>query len=641
MGAVLLFLAALTNLSAAAAVPVVANGDFENPFGLADWKPGYLVGGPSDFAVKGRTTASRNGSSKYGGALKPFHDSPMHAYLSQTVSNLTVGATYAVTCWMNKPGQGDEGWYPKVHIYCETIGASASVQSAEATNSYRAFVVTNKPDARGRLEIRLHFNKSEATSGDKWFYIDAWFDDVSIALVAPPPNSAPVANPQSLVVDEDKPSPIVLTASDADGDALTYSIVSPPGHGSLSGTPPNLTYLGVTNYFGPDGFTFKANDGKVDSAFATVSLTVNAVNDPPVANPQFLTVDEDTPLPIVLSASDVEGDALIYAIVSPPEHGSLSGVPPNLTYLGATNYFGPDSFAFKANDGKADSAVATVSLTISPVNDPPVAIPQSLSVDEDAPLSIVLSAFDADGDTLTYSIASAPTHGRLSGTPPNLTYLGATNYFGPDSFSFKANDGKVDSMVATVTLTVKPVNDPPVAMGEVSPLFSLCLTNSEQLILAPDNTAATVILDGSKSSDIENDPLTFLWFESDPAKPFAEGVRATNVMAVGEHTITLVVSDGHDTGVTHLTFEVIPPGDAVGLIYVVLNGAGAPRQKQPFYVSLNAAMAAFGRGNFEAGSNVLGAFINKVRAQVAKTDPVLADQLICLAEEIIKTVEGR
>src|SRR5439155_704471 len=107
--------------------------------------------------------------------------------------------------------------------------------------------------------------------------------------------------------------------------------------------------------------------GKVDRAVATVSITVTPVNDPPVANNQSVTTPEDTPKTITLTGSDLDGDSLTFSIVTQPAHGTLSGTAPNLTYTPATNYIGPDSFTFKVNDGKVDSAVATVSITVTPV----------------------------------------------------------------------------------------------------------------------------------------------------------------------------------------------------------------------------------------------------------------------------------
>src|SRR5438093_12568935 len=141
----------------------------------------------------------------------------------------------------------------------------------------------------------------------------------------------------------------------------------------MSGAAANVTYTPAANYNGRDSFTYKANDGALNSTVATVSITVTAVNDAPVANAQSVTTAEDTARAITLTASDVEGDALTYSIVSGPSHGALSGTAPNVTYTPAANYNGADSFTFKANDGVIDSAEATVSITVTAVNDAPVA----------------------------------------------------------------------------------------------------------------------------------------------------------------------------------------------------------------------------------------------------------------------------
>ncbi len=97
-------------------------------------------------------------------------------------------------------------------------------------------------------------------------------------------NHAPVANNQSVTTAQNTAVGITLTATDADGNPLTFAIVAGPSHGSLSGTAPNVTYTPASNYSGPDSFTFTANDGTADSNVATVSITVTHTNHPPVAN---------------------------------------------------------------------------------------------------------------------------------------------------------------------------------------------------------------------------------------------------------------------------------------------------------------------------------------------------------------------
>ncbi|MEI7903010.1 MAG: Ig-like domain-containing protein, partial [bacterium] len=284
----------------------------------------------------------------------------------------------------------------------------------------------------------------------------------NFSYAQPPSNTAPVASAQSVSTAEDTAKPITLTATDADGNPLTYAIVTQPTSGTLSGTAPNVTYTPTVNYNGADSFTFKANDGTVDSAPATVSITVSAVNDAPVATAQSVSTAEDTAKAITLAGTDVEGSALTYAVVVSPTHGTLSGTAPNVTYTPTANYYGTDSFTFKVNDGTVDSAPATVSITVTAVNDAPVATPQSVTTAEDTAKAITLAGTDAEGSALTYTIVAQPSSGTLSGTAPNLTYTPAANYNGAASFTFKVNDGTIDSAPATVSITVTAVNDAPV-----------------------------------------------------------------------------------------------------------------------------------------------------------------------------------
>ena len=314
----------------------------------------------------------------------------------------------------------------------------------------------------------------------------------TVTLAVTSVNDAPVAGAQSISTVEDTTKAITLTGSDVDGNALTYAIVAAPAHGVLSGSAPNVTYTPAANYSGSDSFTFKANDGLVDSAVATVSITVTAGNDAPVASSQSITTAEDVAKAVTLTGSDLDGNTLTYAIVTSPAHGTLSGSAPNVTYVPTTNYSGSDSFTFRANDGITNSVAATVFVTVTPVNDTPVAAAQSVATPEDTARAITLAATDADGDALTYAVVSAPTHGTLSGTAPNVTYTPATNYNGSDSFTFKANDGTVDSATATVLISITAGNDAPVALA--------------QTVSTAEDTAKAVTL---AATDADSNPLTY------------------------------------------------------------------------------------------------------------------------------------
>ncbi|GEM_PF-1676346 len=330
-------------------------------------------------------------------------------------------------------------------------------------------------------------------------------DSESLAISITDVNEAPVANNQSVTTDEDTAVAITLTGSDVDSDPLTFTVVDSPLHGTLTGAAPALTYTPDANYNGPDSFTFKASDGALDSNIATVSITVNAVNDAPVCAPVSLDTDEDTAGQADPSCTDIEGDPLSYSIAAQPAHGSASVALGKLVYTPNANYNGPDSFAYKANDGLADSNAATVTVTVNPVNDAPTANGQTLAVDEDTALPITLTGSDIEGDPLAFAVTTPPAHGTLSGSAPNLTYTPDANYNGPDSFTFTVNDGDLDSAPATVSITVNPVNDAPVA--------------NAQIVSTPQDTPLPITLTGS---DVENDPLTFT-IVTDPANGVLSG----------------------------------------------------------------------------------------------------------------------
>src|SRR5262249_15960505 len=154
-------------------------------------------------------------------------------------------------------------------------------------------------------------------------------------------------------------------------------------HGTLSGTVPSLTYTPTANYNGSDTFRFSAAPGSE----AVISIQITPVDDTPVALPQNVSTSEDQSLPITLTASDIDGGPVNWQIIIPPAHGALSGTAPNLTYTPAANFNGSDSFRFAAAPGSE----AIISIQVTAVDDPPVALPQNLSTPEDQPLAITLS----------------------------------------------------------------------------------------------------------------------------------------------------------------------------------------------------------------------------------------------------------
>jgi formylglycine-generating enzyme required for sulfatase activity len=192
-------------------------------------------------------------------------------------------------------------------------------------------------------------------------------------LVPPVSNQAPViaegASVNVILSEDSAPTPFSLTlhATDADGDAIGWWVLTPASHGTAteigSGTSLPVVYQPGANFNGSDSFVMQAYDPWGAKTSITVNVTIQPVNDAPVANAQFVSVAINTPQAITLTGSDIEGSELTYAVVDQPTHGALSGTPPNVTYTPFLNYKGSDSFTFEVNDGTADSlAPATVTL---------------------------------------------------------------------------------------------------------------------------------------------------------------------------------------------------------------------------------------------------------------------------------------
>lgn len=280
-------------------------------------------------------------------------------------------------------------------------------------------------------------------------------------------NSVPVAAAQSVSTNEDIQKAITLTGSDPDGSPLNYAIVTQPAHGTLSGALPNLTYTPNANYNGSDSFTFKVSDGTSDSVPAVVSVTINHVNDAPVAvDMPDLSIDEDRLLDILVQAEDADGDVLRYDFEQ-PHHGSIiAEIPglPNLVYRPDPNYNGSDSFTFTATDTQGlISQPKTVNITVNRVNDAPVASSLNIETNEDESVDFLIGFSDPDGDRVWKLSLSGPSHGRFYVLDDGQTrYAPDRNYHGSDRYEYQAYDGTLRSENQTINITVRSVNDNPV-----------------------------------------------------------------------------------------------------------------------------------------------------------------------------------
>jgi hypothetical protein len=369
-------------------------------------------------------------------------------------------------------------------------------------------------------------------------------------------NDAPTTSAVSASTNEDTAVDITLSGADVDsGDTLTYSVVA-TNNGSVSISGATATYTPTANWNGTDTFTYKVNDGTVDSNISTVTVTVTAVNDAPVSSAVSASTDEDIAKAITLDATDVEGDAITYSIVSNPSNGSLGSVSgASVTYTQTTaNWNGTDTFTYKANDGTADSNTATVTITVAAVNDAPVSSAVSASTNEDTAKAITLIATDVEGSSLTYSIVSNPSNGSLGSiSGASVTYTPTANWNGTDTFTYKANDGTADSNTATVTFTVASIQDVP--------------TTSAVSASTNEDTAVDITLSGADGDS--GDTLTYSAV-ANPSNGTLGNISGSNNIVTytptanwnGTDTFTYKVNDGTtDSNTSTVTVTVSAVND--------------------------------------------------------------------------------
>jgi len=305
-------------------------------------------------------------------------------------------------------------------------------------------------------------------------------DTDTVFITVTPVNDAPVAINDTVTVNEDDVDAaliVLLNDSDLENDGLTVTILISSSNGSDTVSfGDSILYSPNLNYNGPDSIQYMVCDDGSPSACDTamVYITVTPVNDAPVAVVDFFTVSEDTTNAVVdvqFNDSDVEGNILTTSVINGPWHGSFSILnTDSISYSPDLDYFGNDTLVYSVCDGGSLCDTDTVFITVSPVNDAPVATNDLLTIDEDAlNASIVVLSNDSDveNDGLTVTIITAPVNGTaFVSVGDSLDYTPNANYFGSDSIQYLVCDDGTPSEcdTAMVYITIDPVNDAPLAV---------------------------------------------------------------------------------------------------------------------------------------------------------------------------------
>ena len=445
---------------------------------------------------------------------------------------------------------------------------------------------------------------------------DPWYGYglVDADEAAATPNNPPVADDQEVVTDEDTPVAITLTASDPDGDPLTYSVVTDPNNGTLTGTAPDLTYTPASNYNGPDSFTFMANDGQVDSNIATVSITVWPVNDPPNAtfiyNCTALSCDFDA------SGSSDPEEAIASYDWDFGDGNTGSGMAPSHGYAVGGTY----SVAVTVTDdgGASDTDVQTVTVS--------EASPSMHVGDLDGTLAtanrnfwwaeVTITVHDRDENPVPEATVQGTWSGGASGSGTCLTSTdGTCAVLSPKIASAQETILFVVDSVAHATLPYQPAenHDPDGDSDGTSILVSQAGNQSPVAYFTYDCSELACTFDGSGSSDPDGIIISYEWDFGDGGT--ATGASASHTYAAaGTYTVILTVTD--DEGAADTETQNVPVGVSPGTMFVFdisMSGKAAGPNR-----SATAVVTIYDTGNMPvAGATVYGTWSGDYSASMS------------------------
>jgi large repetitive protein len=349
-----------------------------------------------------------------------------------------------------------------------TITATHGTKGTTTVNPDNTITYMPNPDQNG-------FDSYTYTITDA----DLDTDTATVSVIITSVDDVPDAVDDAATTGEDAFALVDVLSNDSGlGDGgITLAINTQATNGIASVGPGNsITYTPNPDFNGIDSFVYQISDGNGGLATATVLVTVTPVNDPPSAIDDIITTNEDTTetVNVLFNDTDEEGPVTISSIDTPSHGTAVQSGTDSIAYTPNANYFGSDSFTYTIVDSEGAPVTATVSVTILSVNDIPTAMPDAYSTDEDQALVVAIPRIlendsDVETTTLTAILVDNTLQGTLTlSTDGSFIYTPNANYFGSDSFTYRASDGEDTSNITTVTITINSINDLPIAVDDTA-----------------------------------------------------------------------------------------------------------------------------------------------------------------------------